>query len=72
MSIHINAARLVAVKSNQHFHAGFAPVAAEIIYVGGPGAMGLSFAAIRIGKSGGPFSLKDANSFQMTRTRATA
>lgn len=32
------AQRLVVVKSAQHFHAAFAPMARAIVYVGGPGA----------------------------------
>ena len=31
--------RIIVVKSTQHFHAGFAPFAADLIYVGGPGAL---------------------------------
>ena len=33
------AKRYVVVKSNQHFHAGFAPLAVEILYLDGPGAL---------------------------------
>lgn len=31
--------RILVVKSMQHFHAGFAPIAADILYVAAPGAM---------------------------------
>ena len=31
--------RIVVVKSTQHFHAGFAPLAAEVLYIGGPGTL---------------------------------
>ncbi|MBN9526398.1 MAG: M81 family metallopeptidase [Alphaproteobacteria bacterium] len=31
--------RLVIVKSSQHFHAAFAPIAREVLYIGGPGAI---------------------------------
>ena len=31
--------RIVIVKSTHHFHAGFAPFAADVIYVGGPGTL---------------------------------
>jgi microcystin degradation protein MlrC len=31
--------RIVVVKSTQHFHAGFGPFAADVLYVGGPGAL---------------------------------
>jgi microcystin degradation protein MlrC len=33
------AKQILVVKSMQHFHAGFAPIAAEIIYVAAPGAL---------------------------------
>ncbi|MCH2097083.1 MAG: M81 family metallopeptidase [Pseudomonadales bacterium] len=32
-------ARLVVVKSTQHFHAGFAPIASAVLYCGAPGAL---------------------------------
>ena len=38
--------RMVVVKSTQHFYAGFAPLAAEIIYVATPGALTMDFARI--------------------------
>jgi microcystin degradation protein MlrC len=38
--------RLVVVKSTQHFHAQFAPLASEVLYVSSPGALSLDFAAI--------------------------
>jgi microcystin degradation protein MlrC len=31
--------RLVLVKSSNHFHAGFAPIASEVIHVATPGAL---------------------------------
>ncbi|VVE14041.1 microcystin LR degradation protein MlrC-like protein [Pandoraea horticolens] len=37
---------IVVVKSTQHFHAGFAPIAHEVIYVSAPGAITLDFASI--------------------------
>lgn len=37
---------IIVVKSTQHFHAEFAPLARAVIYVGTPGAMSLDFAAI--------------------------
>lgn len=36
----------VVVKSTQHFHAEFAPLASSVVYVSTPGAMSLDFAAI--------------------------
>jgi len=38
--------RGVVVKSSQHFHAGFAPIAASVHYVSGPGAIPQDFATI--------------------------
>lgn len=38
--------RLVVVKSSQHFHAAFAPIAAEVIYVGAPGSTAKDFTII--------------------------
>jgi microcystin degradation protein MlrC len=49
------AKRIVVVKSTQHFHAGFAPMAAEILYIAGPGAMPMDFANIDYRKFTAPF-----------------
>jgi microcystin degradation protein MlrC len=38
--------KLVVVKSAQHFHAGFAPVAKEILWLDGPGALTQDFARL--------------------------
>ena len=38
--------RAIVVKSTQHFHAQFAPLASEVLYVSTPGALTLDFAAI--------------------------
>jgi len=37
---------MVVVKSTQHFHAGFAPIAAETLYVGAPGVVAPDFARL--------------------------
>ncbi|MDP6564458.1 MAG: M81 family metallopeptidase [Alphaproteobacteria bacterium] len=47
--------RTIAVKSTQHFYAGFAPVAAEVIYVAAPGAIQPDFAAIPFESLQGPY-----------------
>lgn len=39
LGIDVSAKRLLVVKSTQHFYAGFAPVAGEVVYLGGPGAL---------------------------------
>ena len=38
--------RVIVVKSTQHFHAQFAPLASEVLYVSTPGALSLDFATI--------------------------
>ena len=38
--------RLLVVKSTQHFYAGFAPIASEVIYMAGPGAIAPRFTEI--------------------------
>ena len=38
--------RVVVVKSMQHFHAAYAPVASEILYVAVPGAVAPDFLAL--------------------------
>jgi microcystin degradation protein MlrC len=38
--------RLVVVKSMQHFHAGFAPIARTVLWVNGPGALSQDFARL--------------------------
>ena len=42
--------KIVIVKSAQHFYAGFAPIAREILYVAGPGAVAPNFADIPLTK----------------------
>jgi len=39
--------RVLVVKSTQHFHAGFAPIAREILYVSAPGSGSMDMAALR-------------------------
>jgi microcystin degradation protein MlrC len=38
--------KLVVVKSAQHFHAGFAPIAREVLWLDGPGALTQDFARL--------------------------
>ena len=47
--------KIVVVKSTQHFHAGFAPIAREVRYVAAPGAIGPDFAAIPFTKRTTPY-----------------
>jgi microcystin degradation protein MlrC len=36
----------VVVKSAQHFHAGFAPIAKDVLWLDGPGALTQDFARL--------------------------
>jgi microcystin degradation protein MlrC len=54
------ARRLVVVKSTQHFHASFAAIADQVIYVSTPGAIAPDFAAI-------PYTKRDANYWPKVR-----
>jgi microcystin degradation protein MlrC len=38
--------RALIAKSTQHFHAGFAPIAREVLYVSAPGAGSMDMAAL--------------------------
>ena len=46
IGISLDDKRAIVVKSTQHFHAQFAPLAAEVLYVSTPGALTLDFGAI--------------------------
>jgi microcystin degradation protein MlrC len=47
--------KIVVVKSTQHFYAGFAPVAADILYVAAPGAIPMTFEDIPFEKFTAPY-----------------
>ena len=55
MGIDLQAKQIVVVKSTQHFYSGFAPVAAEILYVSAPGAIPMDFADIEFRKFKDPY-----------------
>ena len=55
--------KIVVVKSTQHFHAAFAPIAAEIRYVAAPGAIGPDFANIPFTKRTTPYWPRVENPF---------
>ncbi len=55
--------RLVVVKSMQHFHANFAPIAREIRYLSAPGAVPPDYGSIPYTKRTLPFWPKVANPF---------
>lgn len=42
--------RLIVVKSSQHFHTAFAPLAKAVFYIAGPGTITLDFASLRYAK----------------------
>ncbi|KMW58642.1 MlrC [Candidatus Rhodobacter oscarellae] len=46
LGIDLSAMQVVVVKSSQHFHAGFGPIASEVLYISGPGAITPDYAAI--------------------------
>ena len=56
--------RIVVVKSSQHFHAGFAPIASEVIYISGPGAITPNYARIPYTKRDGNYWPKVADPFE--------
>ena len=56
--------KVVIVKSAQHFHAGFAPIAREIIYVAGPGVVAPDFAEIPLTKLDRPLWPRVAGPFE--------
>ncbi len=55
--------KLVIVKSTQHFHAGFAPIAKAILYAAPPGALSPDFTAIPYSKLTRPYWPKVADPF---------
>ena len=55
MGIDVTGKKMILVKSTQHFYAGFAAIAKEIIYVATPGAITPNFAAISYRKFSAPY-----------------
>ncbi len=55
LGIDLPTMKLIIVKSSQHFHAGFAPLAEEIIYVTTPGTLNFDFASIPYRKYTQPY-----------------
>jgi len=49
----------IVVKSIQHFYAGFAPIASEVLYVSAPGAIPRDYAAIPYQRFSDPYWPKD-------------
>ncbi len=57
------ARKILLVKSTQHFHAGFAPIAKAVLYAAPPGALSPDFAAIAYTKLKRPCWPKVADPF---------
>ena len=55
--------KIVVVKSTQHFHAGFAPIARAVLYASAQGALGRDFAALPYTKLTRPWWPKVADPF---------
>jgi microcystin degradation protein MlrC len=55
--------RIIVVKSIQHFHAGFAPIAREVLYSSPPGALTQDFSTIPYTKREGAFWPRDEDPF---------
>jgi len=55
LGIDVGAYATLVVKSTQHFYAGFAPLAAEVLYVTTPGSIEPDFAGIRYTKLERPY-----------------
>lgn len=56
--------KLIVVKSTQHFYAGFAPIASEVLYVTSPGGIEPDFANIRHTKRAVPYWPRVADPFK--------
>lgn len=55
LGIPLDGRKIVVVKSMQHFHAAFAPLAAEVLYVTTPGAIPPDFAKLPLTKRTSPW-----------------
>ena len=54
LGLDLSRLQTIVVKSSQHFYAGFAPIASEVIYINGPGAVTPDYANI-------PYTKRDPN-----------
>lgn len=63
LGIKLDDMKIVVVKSSQHFYAGFGPIASEVIYISGPGAVTPDYAAIPYEKRGGSYWPRVENPF---------
>ena len=69
--IDLSGYRTVGVKSAQHFHAGFAPIARRIFYVAGPGTVSPDFACLPVPRSGRPLWPQVEDPFAATAVGST-
>ena len=46
LGVDLSTCRGIVVKSSQHFHAAFAPLASEVLYVESPGLLNTDFANV--------------------------
>lgn len=63
LGIDLSAMKAVVVKSSQHFYAGFAPIASQVIHVATPGAITPDFTSIPYTKRDGNYWPKTENPF---------
>ena len=63
LGLEATARKIVIVKSAQHFHAGFAPIAREILYVAAPGVVAPDFADIPLSQLARPLWPRVADPF---------
>lgn len=70
LGLDLSTRKMVIVKSTQHFHAGFAPIAKHILYAKAPGALGPDFAAIPYTKLKRPYWPKVIDPFEEAMTPA--
>lgn len=63
LGIDLGAMKAVVVKSSQHFYAGFAPIASEVIHMKGPGAITPDFTIIPFTKRDDRYWPKTENPF---------
>ncbi|MEQ9696007.1 M81 family metallopeptidase [Shimia sp. SDUM112013] len=54
LGIDLSKMKAIVVKSSQHFHAGFGPIASDVVYISGPGAITPDYANI-------PYTQRDGN-----------
>ena len=55
LGIDLSALQIVVPKSSQHFYAGFAPIASEVIYATSPGTLNVEFGTIPFKNLNSPF-----------------